>query len=40
MWETEERPPLPEGYFWIPEADIDNYAVPRLIEILLDRKKL
>jgi A/G-specific adenine glycosylase len=38
LWETEERPLLPEGYFWIPEADLDNYAVPRLIEILLDRK--
>ena len=36
LWETAERPSLPEDYFWIPEADIDNYAVPRLIEILLE----
>jgi A/G-specific adenine glycosylase len=38
LWETEERPELPEDYFWIKEADIDNYAVPRLIEILLEKK--
>ena len=36
LWETDERPQLPADYFWIPEADIDNYAVPRLIEILLE----
>ena len=36
LWEPAERPALPADYFWIPEADIDNYAVPRLIEILLD----
>jgi A/G-specific adenine glycosylase len=34
--ETEEKPALPPDYFWIPEADIDNYAVPRLVEILLE----
>jgi hypothetical protein len=27
---------LPDGYFWIPESDIDHYAVPRLIERLLE----
>lgn len=36
LLETDERPPLPDGYFWIPEADIDQYAVPRLVELLLD----
>jgi len=36
LWEPAERPTLPDDYFWIPEADIDNYAVPRLIEILLE----
>ena len=36
LLETDERPPLPDGYFWIPEADIDKYAVPRLVEMLLD----
>ena len=35
LYETNERPPLPADYLWIQEADIDNYAVPRLIEILL-----
>ena len=35
LWETTVRPTLPDGYFWIPEPDIDNYAIPRLIDILL-----
>ena len=37
LWETTQRPPLPDGYFWIPEQDIDQYGVPRLIEILLEQ---
>ena len=36
LWETDERPTLPDGYFWIREEDIDQYAVPRLIERLLE----
>ena len=36
LWETDEKPTLPDEYFWIDEADIDRYAVPRLIEILLN----
>lgn len=36
LLETKEKPPLPSDYIWIPESDIDNYALPRLIEILLD----
>ena len=35
LWETDERPTLPDDYFWIKETDIDQYAVPRLIELLL-----
>ena len=35
LLEVSEKPSLPADYFWIPEADIDNYALPRLIEILL-----
>ena len=35
LWEPTEKPSLPDGYFWIPEEDIDRYAVPRLVEILL-----
>ena len=36
LWETEERPQLPDDYFWIKEEEVGNYAVPRLIEILLE----
>ncbi len=36
LWEPTEKPPLPEGYFWVPESDLDRYAVPRLIELLFD----
>ena len=36
LWEPAERPLLPEGYFWVPESDLDRYAVPRLIELLFD----
>ena len=35
LWEPAERPVLPDDYIWIQESDIDQYAVPRLIEILL-----
>ena len=34
LWEPEERPQLPEGYFWIREEDIGNYGVSRLVEML------
>ncbi|WP_288280444.1 A/G-specific adenine glycosylase [uncultured Prevotella sp.] len=36
LWEPDERPALPKDYFWIKEAELDDYAKPRLIEILLD----
>ncbi len=36
LWEPAERPELPEEYVWIQETDIDQYGVPRLIEILLN----
>ncbi|MBQ8486867.1 MAG: A/G-specific adenine glycosylase [Prevotella sp.] len=36
LWETDIRPQLPADYFWIPEQDMDQYGVPRLIELLLD----
>ena len=35
LWEPEERPLLPDGYFWIDEAAIDDYGVPRLVEMLI-----
>ena len=37
--ETQTRPPLPEGYIWIEETQIDQYAKPRLVEILLDSQR-
>ena len=37
LWEPAERPQLPEGYIWIKESDLDNYAIPRLIDILLSK---
>ena len=36
LWQPVERPLLPEGYFWVPEADLDRYAVSRLIELLFE----
>ena len=36
LWETNERPQLPDDYIWIKEEEIGNYGVPRLIEILLE----
>ncbi|MCH4147751.1 MAG: A/G-specific adenine glycosylase [Prevotella sp.] len=33
--EPKSKPQLPEGYIWIQEADLENYALPRLIEKLL-----
>ena len=35
LLETDERPELPSDYIWIAENDLDNYALPRLIEVLL-----
>jgi len=34
--EPETRPELPSDYCWIDECDVDNYAVSRLVEKLLD----
>ena len=36
LWEPESRPALPQEYIWIDEADFDNYAKPRLVELLVD----
>lgn len=33
--EAESRPPLPEGYTWIDEKELDRYALPRLVERLI-----
>ena len=37
LWETDERPQLPEDYIWIKEADIDDYGIPRLVDKLLKK---
>ena len=35
LLETEERPTLPSDYIWIKGTELDHYAVPRLIENLI-----
>ena len=37
LLEVEERPSLPDDYIWIKESEIENYGVPRLIEIMLEK---
>lgn len=39
LWEPNQKPVLPADYLWIKEEDIDQYGVPRLIEILLNNLK-
>ena len=34
--ECRERPSLPDGYIWTDEAELDTFAKPRLIELLLE----
>ena len=36
LWEPEVRPQLPDGYFWINETELDDFAKPRLVEIMLE----
>ena len=35
LCEVGEKPSLPPDYIWIPETELDHYAVPRLIEKFL-----
>ena len=35
LLETDKRAKLPSDYIWIAESALDNYALPRLIEVLL-----
>ena len=37
LLETETSPTLPDEYIWVEEENLDQYAVPRLIEILLEK---
>lgn len=36
LLETEQKPNLPSDFIWIPEEEIDHYALPRLVEILVE----
>ena len=35
LWEPSGRPLLTDAYQWVSEADLDRYALPRLIEQLV-----
>ena len=35
LWQPTRRPQLPSEFIWIEKQDLKNYALPRLIEILL-----
>ena len=34
--EAGSKPLLPEEYIWIRESDIDRYALPRLVEMMVN----
>ena len=36
LLECNSKSALPEGYQWVAEADLDQYGVPRLVEMLFD----
>jgi A/G-specific adenine glycosylase len=36
LLKVSEKPELPAGYIWVKESELGHYALPRLIEILLD----
>lgn len=40
LLECASRPPLPEGYEWIAVSRLDHYALPRLVERLLEHLPL
>ena len=37
--DVSHRPNLPDGYIWVRESEIEQYGIPRLIEILLEKVK-
>jgi A/G-specific adenine glycosylase len=37
LWEPASPPALPSDYRWVREQELDDYAKPRLVEILLER---
>ena len=36
LLETQSKPELPKDFIWINESELDNYAIPRLVEILTE----
>ena len=39
LWTPQNRPPLPEDFIWSPTEALEDYAYPRLMEILLQAIK-
>lgn len=37
LFETDVHPQLPDDYIWIKEEEIEDYGIPRLIELLLEK---
>lgn len=37
LLETDAHPRLPDDYIWIKEEEIEDYGIPRLIELLLEK---
>ena len=37
LLETEARPQLPDDYIWTKEEEIEDYGIPRLIELMLEK---
>ena len=36
LLDTDQRPPVPDDYIWVPESCLSDYAVPRLVEKLVE----
>ena len=39
LLEADTRPTLPSDFVWIPEGELDRYALPRLVEMLVKEVK-
>lgn len=37
LFETDVHPQLPDDYIWIKEEEIEDYGIPRLIELMLEK---
>lgn len=37
LLETQWKPELSKDFIWIKESELDNYAIPRLVEMLIER---